>query len=197
MSAAGLKIDPSHRVVMLGTSPVPPAQRRLLAEWFCEALLNLTASRASSACTHPKALSSMPTSPEGIPKSGSWTISQLSLDESLAATDVVVVQSSGLGSDALVKRRLTVVVEIPDAPLHHGKDLIEQAGCPRASSAEQLAAALCCLLFDDEARRRHTAAAEQFVADFWRTSIRTQHAKSQKQFYRRSKPGRKAGDEAQ
>ena len=92
--------------------------------------------------------------------------SELSLDESLAATDVVVVQSSGLGSDALVKRRLAVVVEIPDAPLGHGKDLIEQAGCPRAASAEELAAALRRLLFDEEARRCHFAAAERYVEDF-------------------------------
>jgi hypothetical protein len=92
--------------------------------------------------------------------------SQLSLDESLAATDVVVVQSSGLGSDALVKRRLVVVFEIPDAPLGHGKDLIEQAGCPRAASPRELVAALRGLLFDEETRRRHFAAAERFGADF-------------------------------
>ena len=36
-----LKIDPSQRVVMLGTSPVQPAQRRLLAAWFCEAVSGL------------------------------------------------------------------------------------------------------------------------------------------------------------
>ena len=92
--------------------------------------------------------------------------SQLSLDESLAATDVVVVQNSGLGSDALVKRRLAVVVEIPDAPMDHGKDLIEQAGCPRVTSAEELAASLRGLLFDEEARRCHFAAAERYVENF-------------------------------
>ena len=92
--------------------------------------------------------------------------SQFSLDESLAASDVVVVQSSGLGGDALVKRRLVVVIEIPGTPLGHGKDLIEQAGCPRAASAEELVASLRSLLFDEEARRHHFAAAERFVEDF-------------------------------
>ena len=92
--------------------------------------------------------------------------SQFSLDESLAAAGVVVVQSSGLGSDALVKRRLAVVVEIPGAPLGHGKDLVEQAGCPRVASVAELAAALRCLLFDEAARPGQFAAAERFVEDF-------------------------------
>ena len=36
-----LGIVPSQRVAMLGTSPVQPAQRRLLARWFCEAVSQL------------------------------------------------------------------------------------------------------------------------------------------------------------
>ncbi|MGO9114898.1 MAG: hypothetical protein ACLP9L_37275 [Thermoguttaceae bacterium] len=161
-----LNIDPSHRVVMLGTSPVPPLQRRILAAWFCDAVdeidgvsgivrLHPSESRefyAGIAREHPQVQF--------------MDNSRLSLDESLAATDVVVVQSSGLGSDALVKRRLAVVVEIPDAPLDHGMELVEQAGCPRAASAAELAALLRGLLFDEETRRHHFAAAERFVEDF-------------------------------
>ena len=50
--------------------------------------------------------------------------------------------------------------------LGHGKDLIEEAGCPRVASAEELAAALHCLLFDEETRRCRFAAAERFVENF-------------------------------
>ena len=122
--------------------------------------------------------------------------SQLSLDESLAATDVVVVQSSGLGSDALVKRRLVVVVEIPNAPLDHGKDLIEQAGCPRAASAEQLAVSLRRLLFDEEARRRHFAATERFVEKFCAYFGGIRPGGFLKRFCKPSGPRAEVGDEA-
>ena len=53
------------------------------------------------------------------------------LDEALAAADLVVVPNSGFGSDALVKRRPVVVIDLPIMPLGHGADLIHRAGCPR------------------------------------------------------------------
>ncbi len=161
-----LNLDPSHRVVMLGTSPVAPAQRRLLAEWFCEAVSKLHGVSGIVRLHPSESLAFYAGIAGKYPQVTFTDNSQMSLDDALAASDVVVVQSSGLGSDALVKRRLAVVVEIPDAPLHHGKDLIEQAGCPRAGSAEELAARLRCLLFDEDACRRHFAAADRFVQDF-------------------------------
>jgi hypothetical protein len=161
-----LKIDPSGRVVMLGTSPVPPSQRRLLATWFCEAVYQLDGVSGIVRLHPSEKLAFYADIAREFPRVQFMDNSQMTLDESLAASDVVVVQSSGLGSDALVNRRLVVVVEIPDAPLGHGKDLIEQAGCPRAASVEELAAWLRGLLFDAEARRRHFAAAERFVEKF-------------------------------
>ena len=111
-----LNIDPSHRVAMLGTSPVPPAQRRLLAEWFCDAVYQ-TDGVSGIVRLHPSERLEFYAEIAGeYPKVTFMDNGQFSLDESLAAADVVVVQSSGLGSDALVKRRLVVVVEIPDAP---------------------------------------------------------------------------------
>ncbi len=50
-----------------------------------------------------------------------------SADESLAAADVVVVHSSGFGGDALVKRRLTVVLDGCNVPLNYGRELVELA----------------------------------------------------------------------
>jgi hypothetical protein len=161
-----LNIDPSHRVVMLGTSPIPPSQRRLLAAWFCDALHELNGVSGIVRLHPSEKLDFYADIAGDYPRVQFMDNSQLSLDESLAACDVVVVQSSGLGGDALVKRRLAVVVEIPDAPLGPGKDLIEQAGCPRAASAEELAAVLRRLLFDEEARRGHFVAAERFVGCF-------------------------------
>ena len=161
-----LNIAPSHRVVMLGTSPGPPSQLRLLAAWFCEAVNKIDGASGIVRLHPSERLDFYAKIAREHPQVAFMDNSLLSLDESLAASDVVVVQSSGLGGDALVKRRLAVVVQIPDAALHHGKDLIEQAGCPRAASPGELAAALRSLLFDEEARRGHFAAAERFVEDF-------------------------------
>jgi hypothetical protein len=161
-----LRIAPSHRLVMLGTSPVPPTQRRLLATWFCDAVSQLDGVSGLVRLHPSESVVFYDEIARTHPQVQFLDNSQFSLDESLAAADVVVVQISGLGSDALVKRRPAVVVEIPDAPLGHGKELIEQAGCPRAASVAELAAALRCLLFDEEARRRCVDAAERFVQDF-------------------------------
>ncbi len=91
---------------------------------------------------------------------------EATLDEALAAADVVVVPNSGFGSDALVKGRLTIVLDLPGMRLGHGRELIEQAGCPRATNAEELAAAIRELSTDDTESRRHFAAAERYIADF-------------------------------
>jgi hypothetical protein len=161
-----LKIDPAHRVAMLGTSPVPPAQRRLLAAWFCEAVKQIDGV-SGIVRLHPSENLEFYADVAGKhPHVTFMDNSRMSLDESFAASDLVVVQGSGLGSDALVKRRLVVVVEIPGAPLEHGKDLIEHAGCPQVGSAQDLAAALRRLLFDEDARRCHFAAAERYVENF-------------------------------
>jgi hypothetical protein len=88
------------------------------------------------------------------------------LDTALAAADVAVVHSSGLGGDALVKRRLTVVLDVIDFPLGHGQDLIDYGGCPRARSADELRAILLRLLGDPHQRQRCEQSREQFVAAF-------------------------------
>jgi hypothetical protein len=161
-----LNIDPSHRVVMLGTSPVAPPQRSLLAAWFCGAVSQLDGVSGIVRLHPSENVDFYADIARKHPRIAFLDNMRFTLDESLAAADVVVVQSSGLGSDALVKRRLAIVVELPDAPVGHGKDLIEQAGCPRAAGAAELAGSLRGLLFDEQVRRRHFAAAERYVEDF-------------------------------
>jgi hypothetical protein len=161
-----LNINPSQRVAMLGASPVQPEQRRLLASWFCDAVSQLDGVSGLVRLHPSENLEFYADMARNHPRIRFMDNSQFTLDESLAATDVVVVHNSGIGSDALVKRRLVAVVDIPDVPLGHGKDLIEQAGCPRAAGPEELAAALRRLLFDEEGRRRHFDTADRFVDDF-------------------------------
>ena len=89
------------------------------------------------------------------------------LDEALAAANIVVVSSSGLGSDALVKRRLTLILDRLPVPLGHSAELIREAGCPHVRTADELAAAAHRLLSDDAARRsQDSRAAQRYVAEF-------------------------------
>ena len=50
----------------------------------------------------------------------------------------MVVQNSGVGGDALVKGKLVVVLSVDGAPLGHGAELVQKAGCPLASSSDDL-----------------------------------------------------------
>jgi hypothetical protein len=161
-----LRINPADRVVMLGTSPIAPSQRRLLAAWFCEAVSQLEGVSGIVRLHPSEDIAFYAEIARKYPQVTFLDNSRFSLDESFAASDVVVVQSSGLGSDALVKRRLAIVVNLPDVPLGHGKDLIEQAGCPRVASPGELAGSLQSLLFNRTARQRQLAAGERYVEDF-------------------------------
>lgn len=63
---------------------------------------------------------------------------QSSLDESLAAADLVVVRGSGVGADALLKRK-NVAVLSPDGQLAgFDVDLVESAGCTLTRTPEDL-----------------------------------------------------------
>ena len=152
-------------LVMLGTSP---STRRLGYGWpACLRSGRASDKRRGRRAVAPlRAIGGLCRAGGAHPRVRFLANEAATLDESLAAADLLVVQSSGIGGDALVKRRLVVVVDIPDVPLGHGKDLVEQAGCPLVASAEELAITLRSLLFDDEARRRQSAAADRFVATF-------------------------------
>jgi hypothetical protein len=163
---AKVGLAPEKPVVMLGTNPIPDDCCQRLAATFCEALHDQDAVSAVVRL-HPveklEAYSELISRFPGVKFLGNdaW-----SLDEALAAAEVVVVHCSGLGSDALVKRRLTAVLDVIDMPLGHGQELIDLAGCPRAGSAGELRDILQELLHDEEQRRRHREAAEQFVGKF-------------------------------
>jgi hypothetical protein len=95
---------------------------------------------------------------------------EATLEESLAAADVIVVRGSGMGGDALVKRRPVVVLDPLRAPglepIGHDWDLIHKAGCPSAHTSEELTVALRRLIGDETFRREKAEEAERYVVDF-------------------------------
>jgi hypothetical protein len=165
-SLAKLGWGGAERVVLLATAPFPRPQRLQLAELFCstvEALsgvvgvVRLHASEQLDAYRpvvrrHP-AVRFLP--------NGAWTV-----DEAIAAADVVVVHSSGFGSDALTKGRPVIVLDAIDVPLGHGADLHRLAHCPKPCSSGELAAAIRSLVFDEAARRQALEAAARFARMF-------------------------------
>jgi hypothetical protein len=163
---ARLGLDPAKPVVMLATAPYTELERVQLVEMFAGCMERMSEA-AGIVRLHPSEnldeYSALVRTHSNI---RFFDNRAATLDESIAASDVVVVHSSGVGSDALVKGRLTVVEDLPSAPLGFGLDLVEQAECPRAKTADELLAALRGLLFDDAVRRRHRQAADRFVGRF-------------------------------
>ncbi len=161
-----LGFDPHRPVVMLGTSPIRQAECLQISEVFC-AGMELLGNVTGIVRLHPS--EKLETYAETIRRHPSIHFldnRQITLDEAMAAADVVAVQNSGLGSDALVKRRLAVVIDIPPSPLGHGLELVQEAGCPRVVTPQEFAATVAPMLFDAELRRQRQVAAERYVANF-------------------------------
>jgi glycosyltransferase involved in cell wall biosynthesis len=153
-------------VIMLGTTPVHERDRREMAELFCVAAGAVQGVSAVVRLHPSEQLDTYAPVAKRHPNVRFLRNRDATLDEALAAADIVVVPNSGFGSDALVRRRFVIVLDLPTMRLGHGRELIEQAGCPRATNAEELASAVQDLLTNEPERQRHFAAAERYVTDF-------------------------------
>jgi hypothetical protein len=161
-----LGLRPDRPVVMLGTTRLSASESLAMAEMFCEAVAGMEGVSAVVRLHPCEELETYQPAIERHPNVRFFRNSDWTLDDSLAAADIVVVPNSGLGSDALVKRRLTIVLKLPNMRLSHGQDLIEQAGCLAVASSESLRSDLLCLLADTPQRRICQQAREAFVSDF-------------------------------
>jgi len=153
-------------VVMLGTTMVDDRERRNIAELFCAAVETIKGISGMVRLHPSDRLDTYARAAIRYPDVRFTQYGDATLDEAMAAADLVVVPNSGLGSDALVKGRLTIVLDLPTQRIGHGSELIEKAGCPRAASADELATLIDCLLFDAKERERHFAIANEYVGDF-------------------------------
>jgi hypothetical protein len=161
-----LGLDPQRPVVMLGTSPVPRSERLRLGEVFCEGMKLLPAATAMVRLHPSELLTDYDDLIRRNPAVSFVDNRRATLDEALAAADIVAVQNSGFGADALVKRRLAVVIDTPPAPLGYGLELIQEAGCPRVTTPREMASVLESMLFDSQSRTVYQASAERYVERF-------------------------------
>jgi hypothetical protein len=159
-----LGVEDDGPVALLATSP--QSVRFELAEAFCSAIEQL-AGMSGVVRLHPSEdLAAYQTLIARHPTISFVENSATSVDDALAAADVVVVRASGFGSDALVKRKPVVVLSPDEEPTGHDRDLIELAGCPHAHDSGELAAVLGRLTRDAAFRAEREIAAERFVARF-------------------------------
>lgn len=160
-------LDPVQPVVILATEGYQsPAWGLKLAEAFCRATEGTTAFTGVIRLHPNEKLERYAPLAVQFPGIHFMTNETVTLDEALAAADIVVVHSTGFGSDALVKGRLTVVLDAITHPLGYGQELIDAAGCPRATSVDSLREILLRLLGDPEERDRRREAAENYVRKF-------------------------------
>jgi len=161
-----IALAPDRPVVMLGTAPFRDDQRFKLADSFCRGMTPLSGVSAIVRLHASEKVEDYAPIIKRYPQVKFLANSACSLDESLAASDIVVVHHSGLGGDALIKRRLTIILDVLEIPLSYGLELIEKAGCPRATSSEKLAEFVREILHDDRKRREYTNAREEYVERF-------------------------------
>jgi hypothetical protein len=160
-----LSLDPKKPVVMYATAP--ELQRLELTELFCRAVEELDFVSGVVRLHPAEQLATYGAILQRHPRVNFFENSAATLDEAFASADVVVVHSSGVGSDALVKRRPAVVLDFDASPAAGpGGDLIRHAGCPHARTAGELAAIVRRILLDEPFRRQLALAAEQFVERF-------------------------------
>ena len=161
-----LGLPEARPVAMLATSPMEPGMRDALVSTFSEAMESLPGVSAIVRLHPVESLRAYSRLASRYPKIHIFDNHKSSLDESLAASTVVVVHSSGVGSDALVKRRLAVLLDILQLPLGHGEDLIQHADCPRARSVEELKHIIKTMVNNKSTREALRDSAEAFVRRF-------------------------------
>lgn len=164
-ASARIKIglDPAKPVILLATAPVSGSNRRLLVRTFCEALGSLVHVSAVVR-VHPSEKSAFyDAEAKAFPRVRFLENAVWAKDEALAAAEIVVVHDSGFGDDALVKRRLVVVLDALPTPPKHGRVLVEQAGAPTPRNSDELRKVVEELLCNRAAARQHAERAEKYI----------------------------------
>lgn len=135
-SRAKLGLEPGATTILYATSPV--AEFIPDVGMFCDAV-DAVDGVTGLVRLHPSdSLANYESMRQQHPHVVFSANSAASLDECLAAASLVVVRSSGVGSDALIKKRPTVVLNPNDTLTGHDLDLVEAAGCLHARSAADL-----------------------------------------------------------
>lgn len=148
---AKLDVTEDAKVILLASSAIGAADRRKFARVFSEAIRKIPASYHVKGVIrlHPSEDSEFyQTERADYPNVRYLTNVDLSLDDTLSLADLVVSHNSGLGGDALAKRRPVIILDVLEYPLSSGRKLAEDFGCPCVHSADELSLILTKALTD-------------------------------------------------
>lgn len=151
-------------VALLATTPVRESARRALVSDFGTALppsCGITAAVRLHPSDHLAVYAQVQAD---LPHLRLLKAADSSIDETLAAADVVVCHSTAFALDALVKRVPVVVLDSIDEPLTWGRELIDVAGCPRAGSSQELTAIIRSLVGDPEVRQDLLQRTDRYIS---------------------------------
>jgi hypothetical protein len=167
-AASRLKIGISDgkTAVLLATSPIAAENRKKLVRDFCTAL-----SEHENICAVVRL---HPSEQLNFYRDEVLEYTQVifmgsrdcSLDEAIAAVDVVVCHDSGFGNDAMVKGKPVIIFDVLPLVLGNGKDMIELGGCPRITSSVELSGCINRILFDEVYRNELEICRERYVRFF-------------------------------
>jgi hypothetical protein len=151
---------------MLATGPIPKERRRRLVFPFAEAFKDTALATGVVRLHASEKLEDYREEMAEFPSIRFLENAPWSVDEAMAACDVVVINNSGLGNDALVMGRLVILMDVLDEPLSNGQVLADKAGCPIVRSASELRQAVDRILTDRVYRARLKNQAEAYGAWF-------------------------------
>ena len=156
-------LSPTTPVVMLATNPPSPETRGLLVSAFCRAI-QMTEGISGLVRLHPsETIQSYSAEAATFPDIRFSENEKMTVDEALAASDVVVCRDSGFGNDAIYKGKLTIVMDMDDRPVGNGATLVEKAGCPYVRTSEELSTVLKRLFSDSEFHAELRKRAEEYA----------------------------------
>lgn len=150
-------------VVLLATNPIRSAPRRQFFRAFCAAFAGddrfTTVARLHASEDVTFYVDEMQEFPQvRVLDNDAW-----SLDEAIAAADVVVCHQSAFAFDALARGTPVVILDAIDEPLGAAQDLVDSAGCPRVGGGAELVAAVDRITRCDDERQAVLAKAEPFL----------------------------------
>lgn len=160
----GLPLD--NRVIMLASAPMLREEWHKLVFTFGDALEALPGVTGVVRLHASEKLENYRTEIARYPGIRFLGNHQWTVDEAMAACDVVVAHNSGLGNDALVMGRPVVLLDVLASPLSNGKALADKAGCPIARSASELRLVVNRILEDRIYREVLKNRAEEYVTWF-------------------------------
>lgn len=90
----------------------------------------------------------------------------LTLDETIYAAKIIVINNSTVGIEALVKNKNVIVLDTIDYDIGLGNELCERAYCLRAKSSEELQNHINNLISSDDLYQKQLLLSKEFIHDY-------------------------------